>query len=284
LGNAIGANMFLIGYALQKGLLPVSVAAVERAIELNGVSVEFNIAALTLGRQEALRPRDVTLDSDRPDAGDAPTQAEREQYLSEYLMAYQGRTLVRKFQTLVDKVRTAEKRLFPNADDLTRAAAESLFKLLAYKDEYEVARLYSDGEFRRTLDKTFAGHYKLRFHLAPPLLARRDPVTGRPRKMEFGTWLLPVFGLLRHLRFLRGTALDPFGRSADRRMERRLIEEYESLIDVLASGLNERNYAQAVELAGLPTQIRGFGIVKARSVEQFRQKQQELLGKFRERA
>jgi indolepyruvate ferredoxin oxidoreductase len=167
---------------------------------------------------------------------------------------------------------------------VTRAVAESLFKLLAYKDEYEVARLYSDGEFRRTLDKTFVGHYKLRFHLAPPLLARRDPVTGRPRKMEFGSWLLPLFRLLRHLKFLRGTALDPFGHSADRRMERRLIEEYESLIDVLASGLNEKNYAQAVELANLPRLIRGFGIVKARSVEQTRQKRQELLGKFRELA
>jgi indolepyruvate ferredoxin oxidoreductase len=284
LGNTIGANMFLVGYALQKGLLPVSVTAVERAIELNGVSVELNIAALTLGRREALRPRNVTLDSDRPDADDAPTQAEREQYLSDFLMAYQGANLVRKFQTLVDKMRAAEKRLFPNADNVTRAVAESLFKLLAYKDEYEVARLYSDGEFRRTLDKTFVGHYKLRFHLAPPLLARRDPVTGRPRKMEFGSWLLPLFRLLRHLKFLRGTALDPFGHSADRRMERRLIEEYESLIDVLASGLNEKNYAQAVELANLPRLIRGFGIVKARSVEQTRQKRQELLGKFRELA
>jgi indolepyruvate ferredoxin oxidoreductase len=281
LGNTIGANMFLVGFALQKGLLPVSLAAVEKAIELNGVAVEFNKTALSLGRCEAFEPGSVVTEPATIDAGAEPEPTDREVYLSGLLTAYQGKSLARRFMKRIEQVRAVESRRMPGVDSLTRAVAENYYKLLAYKDEYEVARLYADGEFKRKLSEMFSGNYSLKFHMAPPLLARPDPITGRARKIELGGWIVPLFGLIRHLRFLRGTRLDPFGYTAERRMERQLITNYETVIDELTEGLSVENQEWAVAIASLPQKIRGFGIVKQRNVESANTEQTELFGHFR---
>ena len=160
---------------------------------------------------------------------------------------------------------------------LTEAVAEAYFKLLAYKDEYEVARLYSNGDFEKSLSARFDGNYRLRFHLAPPLLAKRDPVTGKPRKREFGGWMLGLFRLLARFKGLRGGALDIFGYTAERRLERALITQYEQDIDTLLSQLTAENFDAAIELARLPLQMRGFGHVKQAGIEQARSRREQLL-------
>ena len=161
------------------------------------------------------------------------------------------------------------------------AVARSYFKLLAYKDEYEVARLFSDGKFGTSLRETFAGDYKLNFHLAPPLIAEIDQTTGEPRKRAFGPWTMTLFGLLAPFRFLRGTPFDPFGRSLDRRLERRLIADFEATADELIQNLSPDNHGLAVEIAGLPMSMRGFGPVKARNVAAAQARGADLIGAFR---
>ncbi|MDE0510944.1 MAG: indolepyruvate ferredoxin oxidoreductase family protein, partial [Gammaproteobacteria bacterium] len=155
------------------------------------------------------------------------------------------------------------------------------YKLMAYKDEYEVARLYCDPAFKQKLNAQFEGNYKLRFNLAPPLLARKDKLTGKPQKMEFGSWLLPVFKLLSQFRFLRGTAFDPFGRTAERKMERQLIATYEQTIQELLQTLSDDNHALAVEIAGLPEQIRGYGYIKTESAVKAMDKLESLMSCWR---
>jgi indolepyruvate ferredoxin oxidoreductase len=182
---------------------------------------------------------------------------------------------------MVAAVREAEQLVLPGRTDLAEAAAKSLFKLMAYKDEYEVARLYTDGSFGRQLAAEFEGWERLEFHLAPPLLAARDPVTGHLRKRTYGPWMLRAFALLARLRRLRGTALDPFGYTAERRTERQLVGEFESRLGELAAGLTAANHDVAVELAGLPQQIRGFGHVKEANLTKARDREAGLLATFR---
>lgn len=160
------------------------------------------------------------------------------------------------------------------------AVAQSYSKLLAYKDEYEVGRLFSDGSFARALDREFEGDYRLRFLLSPPWMAPKDPASGRPRKLEFGAWILPVFGLLARLKGLRGTSLDIFGASDERKLERRLITEYEVMVDGLLQSLGPANYAAAVKAAATPMLIRGFGHVKLESIAVARRKQAEAMAEF----
>jgi indolepyruvate ferredoxin oxidoreductase len=167
-----------------------------------------------------------------------------------------------------------------SSSKLAEAVARYYHKLLAYKDEYEVARLHADGEFQRKIYAMFEGDYKVAFHLAPPLLAKPDPVTGEPRKMRFGLWILPVFKVLKRLRFLRGTALDPFGHTEERRMERALIGEYEDCVERLLAGLSPQNHALGVQIASLPEEMRGFGYIKKRNVDAARRKRDELLARF----
>ena len=169
----------------------------------------------------------------------------------------------------------------PGQTQLAAAVADSYFRLLAYKDEYEVARLHAGGQFRAAVARAFRGGYRLRFHLAPPWLARPDPVTGVVRKLAVGGWVLPLFALLTRLRGLRGTALDPFGYQAERRMERRLITDYEALVGELLASLSPARHALAVELAGLWAQARGYGHVKAAAVAQLQARQQSLLAQLR---
>jgi indolepyruvate ferredoxin oxidoreductase len=231
-GQSLGANMFLVGYAYQLGAIPLSSAAIERAIELNGEAVAMNKAAFHWGRRAAVDRAQVEALA-RPAAAKLSDALHLSDSLDEiierrvkFLTGYQGAAYAARYRSLVEKVRAAEVARTPGKTGLAEAVARYLFKLMAYKDEYEVARLYTDGSFLAQVADTFDGD-KLRFefHLAPPLLARRDPTTGLPRKMSFGPWLLPAFRLLARLKFLRGTAFDPFGRTQERRTERKLIED-----------------------------------------------------------
>ncbi|HET6468058.1 MAG TPA: DUF6537 domain-containing protein, partial [Geminicoccaceae bacterium] len=185
-----------------------------------------------------------------------------------------------RYRDLVARVREAEAERVPGSSALSEAVAHGWHKLLAYKDEYEVARLYTEPDFRRRLEATFEGDYRLRFHLAPPLWAEIDPATGEPRKRAYGPWMMRAFGLLARLRRLRGTAFDPFGYSEDRKLERSLIADYERLIETVLEGLAPANHATAVELAALPQQMRGFGPVKQRHVEHAKRREAQLLEAF----
>jgi indolepyruvate ferredoxin oxidoreductase len=199
----------------------------------------------------------------------------------DFLKGYQSPRLARRYRDLVERVRAASGSVDPGGA-LALAVARYYFKLLAYKDEYEVARLYTNGEFQRRLGEQFEGDYKLAVHLAPPLLSGIDPNTGRPRKRRFGPWMFRVFGLLARFRFLRGTPLDPFGYGEERRAERRLIRDYETLIAEILGALDQDRLESAIALASLPDEIRGFGPVKAAAIEQARARQGALLEQFRQ--
>ena len=285
-GDKAMANILLIGFAYQKGLLPLSAEAIEEAIRLNGVAVEANLSAFRWGRLLAVdEPRIAALVAKRA----KPVEGERlSQTLDEaierrvrFLTAYQDIAYAERYRIRVEAIRAREARLSPGNESLSWAVAKNYFKLLAYKDEYEVARLYTDGSFRRQLDRAFEGDYRLEFHLAPPLISKPDPATGRPRKVRFGAWMMTAFRLLAAMRRLRGTRVDIFGLSAERRMERQLIADYESLLDEIARRLKPETHEVATALAALPEQIRGFGPVKLASVEKARLKEKQLLEALR---
>jgi indolepyruvate ferredoxin oxidoreductase len=288
LGNSIGANMFMLGYAYQVGALPLSAEAVEKAIEMNGEAVAMNIAAFRYGRRAAVDLASVeSLVAPRPQEQNdslrlSQSFAETVDRRVAFLTAYQSARYARRYRDLVDKARVAEAERAPGQTALAESVARYLFKLMAYKDEYEVARLYTDTSFVERVKSTFAGDdLRLEFHLAPPLLAKRDPVTGEPKKMSFGPWMLKVFAVLAKFKFLRGTPLDPFGYTAERRMERKLVADYQSLIETFARELTTANYATAVALASIPDKIRGFGPVKERSIAMLEAEQQSLYEHFR---
>ncbi|MBI4986965.1 MAG: indolepyruvate ferredoxin oxidoreductase family protein [Rhodocyclales bacterium] len=264
MGDALYTNLFLLGYAWQLGLIPVSFGAIDRAIELNGAAVDTNRKAFFWGRRTALDPAgSAALDTP------APAPASLDALVGTRvaaLTAYQDAAYAARYRSLVDKVRAAEAPL--NSSGLTEAVARNYFKLLAVKDEYEVARLYTATDFLERVRATFTGDYRLHFHLAPPLLSKPDPVNGRVRKHEFGAWMFHAFKWLARARRLRGTVWDIFGYLPERRRERQLIAEYEhDIADVIAS-LTPRNLPAAIELAALPERIRGFGHVKTKSIEQ----------------
>jgi indolepyruvate ferredoxin oxidoreductase len=285
LGDSIATNLFMLGYAYQRGLVPVAAEAIERAIELNAVAVDFNRAAFLWGRRAAV-------DRAAVEARAMPKQAAPESHRIsqsldevigrrvEFLAAYQNAAYARRYSDRIGRLRAAEAALGGGAA-LTEAAARALFKVMAYKDEYEVARLYAESGFARRVADQFEGPYQLRFHLAPPLLADRDPATGHLKKKVYGPWMLGAFRLLAKLRGLRGTPFDIFGRTEERRAERRLVVEYDALLDEIAAGLSPENHAAAVELAALPLEIRGFGHIKGANLERAKAKEAELLARFR---
>jgi len=287
-GQSIGTNMFLVGYAYQLGAIPLSAAAIERAIELNGEAVGMNKAAFHWGRRAAVDRAQVdalvkpataaTSDARHLSESFDETVARRVKFLT----AYQNAGYAARYRAAVDRVKAAEAAGAPGKCGLADAVARYLFKLMAYKDEYEVARLYSDGAFVQQIAGTFEGNnLRFEFHLAPPLLARRDRTTGLPRKMSFGPWLLPAFRLLAKLKFLRGTPFDPFGRTLERRTERKLIEDYESMLDQVLAALTPDNHHLAVGLAAIPEKIRGFGYVKERHLLAAKADEAALLEQFR---
>ena len=199
-----------------------------------------------------------------------------------FLTAYQSRRYARRYRAWVDKLRTVEAEKAPGQNALAEAVARYLFKLMAYKDEYEVARLYTDTSFVERVKATFAGdNLRFEFHLAPPLLAKRDPATGEPKKMSFGPWLLKAFAVLAKFKFLRGTPLDPFGYTQERRMERRLVAEYQARLETVMAELSPLNYATAVAIASIPEKIRGFGPIKQRSLAAAKAEEQGLIEQYR---
>jgi indolepyruvate ferredoxin oxidoreductase len=287
-GQSLGTNMFLVGYAYQLGAIPLSSAAIERAIELNGEAVAMNKAAFHWGRRtavdhaqvEALVKPAATKTSDALHLSESFDETVKRRV--KFLTDYQNAAYAARYRDLVGKAKVAEAARALGKIGLADAVARYLFKLMAYKDEYEVARLYTDGSFLDQVAGAFEGE-KLRFefHLAPPLLARRDKTTGLPRKMSFGPWLLPAFQLLAKFKFLRGTALDPFGRSRERRTERKLIEDYEAMLDEVLASLTPDNHHVAVGLAAIPEKIRGFGHVKQRHLTAAKADEAALLEQFR---
>ena len=288
LGKSIGGNMLMIGYCYQIGALPLSAESIERAIELNGEEVAMNLAAFRYGRRAAADPAAIkSLIKPKPEAvNDALKLSESFSETVDrrvaFLTAYQNATYARRYRNWVEKIRTVEAVKAPGRCGLAEAVARYLFKLMAYKDEYEVARLYTETSFLDRVRSTFDGE-KLRyeFHLAPPLLARRNPVTGEPKKMSFGPWILKLFAALAKLKFLRGTAADPFGYTAERKTERRLIAEYEKLLGEFVERLTSNNHQLAVALAMVPEKIRGFGPVKQRHLAAAKAEEATLLEQFR---
>jgi indolepyruvate ferredoxin oxidoreductase len=288
LGNSIGANMFMLGYAYQLGALPLSAEAIERAIEMNGEAVLMNISAFRYGRRAAVDPNAIeALIEPRPQEQNnslklSQSFAETVDRRAEFLTAYQNASYARRYRNWVEKVRTVEAEKAPGHCGLAEAVARYLFKLMAYKDEYEVARLYSETSFFDRVRSTFAGdELRFEFHLAPPLLARRNPETGEPRKMSFGPWMLKVFAVLAKFKFLRGTALDPFGYTSERRLERRLVSDYEHLLEEIFEHLTPANHHVAVALAMIPEKIRGFGPIKQRHLAAAKAEEAALREQFR---
>jgi len=284
-GDTIACNLLMVGFAAQCGLLPVSIAAVERAVELNGVAVSFNLRAFRLGR---LYAHDATAverlareDNDSSSEELTLSLQDIKSHRIEHLTAYQDVAYARRYESLIDRVSDADGAVPGSPGELSMAVAHSYAKLLAYKDEYEVARLYARPEFLRELRQQFSGEMRLGFNLAPPLFSRRDPLTGELQKREYGSWVLPVFRLLAQLKVVRGTPLDLFGYTAERREERQLIADYEKLVEELLANLRSENYSTAVALASLPQKIRGFGHVKERNTREARKEWAQLLEQFK---
>ena len=286
LGDSIGGNLFMLGFAWQNGLVPVGIEAIERAIELNAVAVDFNLNAFIWGRRAAVNLEQV---ESLLDTAEVPVLTDLDDIIawrSRRLTAYQDEAYAARYRDLVQKVRQFESELFadesgPAPTTLTEAVAHNYFKLLAYKDEYEVARLFTEGTFLKELKNQYGGKFRTHFHLAPPVLAGRDPVTGHPTKRRLPSWLMrPAFTLLARLKFLRATGFDPFGHSAERKSERQLIADYEADIEHLLQTATVRTHKAAVAIAALPDMVRGFGHIKAASIEKFRQQRQILLKKY----
>ena len=295
LGDAIGANLFMLGVAWQRGLVPVSLDALMRAVELNGAAIEMNRTAFAWGRLAAIDPQAVLEAAGLAvaPAGTAPAIADPLQDLAlsgsldevverrvRFLTEYQDRAYAGRYVALVDTVRQAEQRKAPGSTALAEAVAKYYFKLMAYKDEYEVARLYTRSDFRARLAKQFDGDYTVHLNLAPPLFAKRD-ADGHLVKREYGPWMFTAFGLLAKLKFLRGGAFDVFGRTQERRMERQLIADYARTVEELLQTLDPDNVALAAQIAAVPEGIRGYGHVKEAHLAKAKAREAELLARWR---
>jgi len=263
--------MMMMGYAYQKGMLPLAAKPIEQAIEVNGVAIKMNTQAFQLGRLAAADPaRLVAMMKGQDDTVAVKTLDEMSldeiiAHRSALLTDYQDGKLADRYRSLVAKVRNAALD-GGYGEALPRAVAINYAKLLAYKDEYEVARLFSDGRFEKQLRDQFDGDFTFNFNLAPPILGGAKDALGRPKKRAFGAWMMPVFRTLAKLRFLRGTPFDIFGRSADRKLERDLIVAYEKDVATVLGLLSPVTHDTAVEILSLPDRIRGYGPVKEKAV------------------
>ena len=281
LGDAIATNLFMLGYACQQGSVPLSIDSLERAIELNGTAVESNKAAFAWGRRAAVDLASVVLAAGA--RGEMPGPKTLDDLIasrSAHLASFQNRRTARRYQALVARVREVEGRMVSGDGALAEAVARNFAKLIAYKDEYEVARLYSSRAFRNALAAQFEGAPRIELHLAPPGLARRDPSNGQLVKRAFGPWMLSAMRVLAKFKVVRGTVLDPFGRSEERQAERRLIAEYEAMIGDLLRRLTPETLAVAVDLAALPDKVRGYGHVKERAIRLYEAERARLLGRM----
>ena len=282
LGDSIYANPLLLGYAWQHGRIPLGRAAILRAMELNGVQVAANQAAFEWGRRCAHDPsgvRSLFAAQKVIQIVRRPSLDETIARRTEFLSAYQNAAYAEQYRAFVARVREAETPL--SSTRLTEAVAQGLFKLMAYKDEYEVARLHADAAFAAKIGEMFDGEVKLVHHFAPPILGKTD-AQGRPVKQAFGPWMHKALPWLAKLKFLRGTAFDPFGRTEERRTERALIQQYRASVEALLARLSKERLDTAVEIARLPLEIRGFGHVKAANLEKVRAKWLALMGAWRD--
>jgi indolepyruvate ferredoxin oxidoreductase len=285
MGDSIATNLFMLGYAFQQGLIPLSLEVIERAIELNGVAVEANKRTFAWGRLAAHGRAKVLALAEpgmaRAEPAAETTLADIVARRAEFLRRYQSARYAKRYRSAIAAIEAAQQARAPGRAGLAEAAAQNLFKLMAYKDEYEVARLYTDGAFLKNLHQQFEGDFRLEFHLAPPLFASRDPQTGELRKRAYGRWVFRAFKILAGLRRVRGTFLDVFGYTEERRTERRLIGEYEAMLEEIAAALTPDNHALAVEIARVPEQIRGFGHIKQRNLGKAKEREAALLEGFR---
>ena len=282
LGASVYTNMLMLGYAWQMGRVPLSLAAIVRAIELNGVQIARNKTAFEWGRRIAHDPRALEPIAETSRAIERARKLTVDELIAtreKFLVGYQDSAYAAAYRAFVQRVREAEAPWGTTL--LTEAVARNLFKLMAYKDEYEVARLQTDARFLSQLDAMFEGEFRLVHHFAPPLLAKKN-AQGEPMKRAFGPWIRTALSFLAKLRRLRGTPFDPFGRTQERRTERALITEYRDCIEELLSALAAHNLAAAVEIAGLPEGIRGYGHVKARHLEAVRAKWSALMAQWRQ--
>ncbi|MEE8434053.1 MAG: DUF6537 domain-containing protein, partial [bacterium] len=285
LGDSIGSNLFMLGFAYQKGLIPVSAEAIEKAVELNALAVEMNKAAFLWGRRAA---HDLAAVENLVSGGASRDDEKAPQTLDEViahragdLAAYQNTAYAKRYETLVRRVQSVETERTAGRNALTEAVAFGLHKLMAYKDEYEVARLYADPSWRKQVEAQFEGIGRLELLLAPPLIARPDPKTGQVRKRAYGPWIFPFLRLLAKGKRLRGTLLDIFGHTAERRSERELIGEYEAILEELMHRLNHDNHPMAVEIAGVSQSIRGFGSVKTKNIATAREEWKRMMALWR---
>ncbi len=335
MGDAIAANLFMLGYAWQRGLVPIAFDAIMRAVELNGAAIEMNKTAFAWGRLAVIdlpavveaagivvntqtaaetTPHALTLLAPTASEGhesglmsstaglrsadelrhvpanatdkdwfqpldDARLSRSLDEVIARrisFLSEYQSIVYAKRYSDLIDKVRAAEQAKAPGSTDLSEAVARYAFKLMAYKDEYEVARLYTSGDFKRRIEQQFEGDFKIHFHLAPPLLAKKN-AAGQLMKKQYGPWVFTAFKVIAKLRFLRGTALDIFGRTEERKMERQLIADYYGMIDRLLQTLNTGNIALAAEIASIPEHIRGYGHVKEAHFDKAKAREAALL-------
>lgn len=281
-GDSIATNIMMVGFAYQKGLLPVSENALLRAIELNGIAVKANVLAFNWGRRIAANPQDAGKIIEQ-----AFPQKHVEQSLdnivatrTEFLKAYQNDALAEKYKSLIEKVISIESTL-GDGRELSQSVARNYFKLLSYKDEFEVARLYTNGEFEKKIEETFEGNFKVNYHLAPPIFGGKKLPNGRPKKKQFGPWTFKLFKVLAALKALRNTPFNIFGYTKERRMERDLILEYELIINEITSTLDSKNHRFANALAQYPDEIRGFGPVKEKAIVKAQQTKEQLLTQFK---
>jgi indolepyruvate ferredoxin oxidoreductase len=298
MGDAIATNLFMLGHAWQQGLVPLSLDALMRAVELNGAAIEMNKTAFAWGRLAAHDPHAVRVAAGLVEApatnalasataaaflGDGRVTHSLDESLalrSKFLVEYQDGANAKRYTDFVARVRALEAERTPGLTGLSEAVARYLFKLMAYKDEYEVARLYTSGDFEQRVRETFDGDFRLHLNLAPPLLAKKD-AQGHLVKAEYGPWVFTAFRLLKRLKFLRGGAFDLFGRTAERRTERQLILDYRATVEELLRKLSLGNHALAVEIARVPEFIRGYGHVKEAQLASAKAKEAQLLAQWR---
>jgi indolepyruvate ferredoxin oxidoreductase len=276
MGDAVFANMMMLGAAYQRGLVPVSEVALKQAILLNGVAVEKNGTAFDLGRIMVARPEvlaDLLTDAPKGPAGLDALIAHRATFLTEY----QDAAYAKRFTDRITRFRAA----LPAADDeVVTEAAKSLFRLMAYKDEYEVARLHTEGTFEAELAAAFEGDFTVKYHLAPPLLPLGHDARGRPNKRAFGSWMRPAFKVLARMKGLRGGALDPFAYSADRKLDRQLLDWFEGVMTQVEQTFDAANPEAAKQMLKAPQEIRGYGPVRHKAAEKVMAEVAAKIGAF----
>jgi len=279
LGDSILSNMFIVGNTYQSGLIPISANSIEQAIKLNGVNIEENIHAFRLGRHSINMKEEIQ-----------NLIYEKEKVITDFdeklidrynfLLEYQNKKYADQYKELVNYVKKQEQKINVDKNIFSNAVAINYFKLMSYKDEYEVARLYSNNEFINKINKTFEGNFKINFHLAPPIFYKKDKVTGNPLKMNFGPWIMILFKFISKFKFLRGTYFDPFAYLDERKTERLLINNYKKCILEICTKLTIDNYTLAVEIASIPDQIRGFGYIKNKNIEIAKNCENKLMSVF----